>query len=176
MCLRRKRTESDMQNWQLVVNVAEAYSFYRLHLYMWSEGKFSNLCGYWTVRALKGVKHTRPCNEHNPPMCTPPPSQLTHTNTYNPRQSLFSRSHGYNRCYVPYATALSDSKLCNTYRLLKGFIFTITKDEKKLPNHGCCGEFYEVVTMLRSNLLISTSGEDALDLFMALTQEIRQYQ
>ena len=60
-------------NWQLVVNVEEAYSFHRLHLYMWSEGKFSNLCRYWTLRALKGVKHTRPCNEHNPPMCTPSP-------------------------------------------------------------------------------------------------------
>ena len=52
-------------------NVEEAYSFHQLHLYMWSEKKLSNLCGYWTLRAFKGVKHNRPCNEHKPPMCTP---------------------------------------------------------------------------------------------------------
>ena len=41
-----------------------------------------NLCGYWTLRALKGVKHTRPCNEHNPPMRTPLPPHNSPTPTH----------------------------------------------------------------------------------------------
>ena len=165
-------------NWQLVVNVEEAYSFHRLHLYMWSEGKFSNLCGYWTLRALKGVKHTRPCNEHNPPMCTPLPPH----NSPTPTQIIQSNHYSQGPTGIPdgmffmpqlYQTQ-SYASLIGSWR---GSYLPLPKTIwEKTTNHGCCGKFYEVVTMLRSNLVISTSGEDALDLFMALTQEIRQYQ
>ena len=58
----------------------------------------------------------------------------------------------------------------------KGFIFAKDYTGKKLTNHGCCGEFDEVVTMLRPNLVIPASREDALDQFIALAQDIRPYQ